>query len=132
MNTRAAVDLLDDDCGVGVFHEFVRLCHHLLAKLSRSKPNHLDLVHSGSEIFPSGRTTTSAERSFSRQNTMLRTSSGPITYPGGGTIAPGTAGAGTAGAGTAGTGATPFVRGVAGGVVSGAGFATDCAAAANG
>ena len=33
----------------------------------------------GNEIFPSGRTTTSADMSFSRQKTTLSTSSTPIT-----------------------------------------------------
>ena len=42
-------------------------------------PSALTSLMSGSEIIPSGLTTTSADSSFSRQNTIVSASSGPIT-----------------------------------------------------
>src|SRR4051812_29097724 len=48
--------------------------------------------NNGSEILPSGRTTTSADMSLSRQNTIDSTSSGPMTYPAGSVAPPGATG----------------------------------------
>ena len=58
---------------------FVAAFDQLSAQLIGREPGGLTSFSSGSEILPSGRTTTSADMSLSRQNTIDSTSSGPMT-----------------------------------------------------
>src|SRR5580765_167877 len=84
------------------------------------KPDAWTSFRSGSEIFPSGRTVTSAVSSLSRQNTTDSTSSAPMVYSGG-RLTPGPA--------TTGGGAAVRAGGCAGAAVAGR---AGCACAAHG
>src|SRR5688572_26879664 len=62
---------------------FDAACSSCTRNWSGDSPAATTSFTNGREIFPSGRTTTSADISLSRQNTTVSTSSGPMTYPSG-------------------------------------------------
>src|SRR5688500_13655194 len=92
---------------------FDAACSSCTRSWSGDRPAATTSFSNGREIFPSGRTTTSADISLSRQNTTANTSSAPITYPAGSAADGGRFAGGTGGfAGAVGAGGGVWALGV--------------------